>query len=106
MKWYSILYHFEITLFQTFKNQIKYFKSRNFREFWLFSQKFMPLEILKVCICESLCSRNISISERGIEIIESGCRASGILGALRMGSSALPSIDPFANIADVTCPNA
>ena len=37
-------------------------------------------------------------SERGIEIIESGWRASGILDALRKGSSALPSIDPFVDI--------
>ena len=41
---------------------------------------------------------NHMTSERRIEIIECGWRASGILDALRMGSSALPSIDPFADI--------
>ena len=41
---------------------------------------------------------NHMASERGIEIVESGWRASGILDALRMGSSALPSIHPFAVI--------
>ena len=32
------------------------------------------------------------------EIIESGWRAAGILDALRLGSSKLPSIDPFEDI--------
>ena len=44
-------------------------------------------------------------SERGIEIIQSGWRASGILDTLRIGSSALPSIDPFTDIDPAPMPD-
>ena len=38
---------------------------------------------------------NHMTTAKGVEIITSGWRAAGILDAMELGSSALPSIDPF-----------
>ena len=41
-------------------SSLKYFRSRNFREFWPFSRKFKTQKIMFWPIRESLCSRNFS----------------------------------------------
>ena len=41
---------------------------------------------------------NHMTTAKGVEIITSGWRAAGILDAIELGSSALPSIDPFDDI--------
>ena len=44
-------------------------------------------------------------SEAGSKIIINGWKASGIYDVIKMGESALPSIDPFSDIAPLTDEN-
>ena len=45
-------------------------------------------------------------SEAGSEIIVNGWKATGIYDAIEMGSSALPSIDPFQDISPLPIADA